>query len=196
MRRWFVPGVALAALAVLLVPLWRIAREIERQSEVDEARPADVIVVLGAAEYNGRPSPVFRARLDHAHHLFGRGLAPLVMTTGGAGGDPVHTEGEVGRSYLVRRGVPAERIVVEVEGGSTVHSIVAVSEIMRRMNLRSAILVSDGYHIYRSKRILENEGMIAFGSPRPEKPREAAAEQWLYFRQAVGYALWRAGVNI
>jgi uncharacterized SAM-binding protein YcdF (DUF218 family) len=196
MRRWFVPGFALAALAVLLVPLWRIAQEIELQSEVDEARPADVIVVLGAAEYNGRPSPVFRARLDHALQLYKRGLAPLVMTTGGAGGDPVHTEAEVGRSYLVRRGVPAERIVVEVEGGSTVHSIVAVSEIMRRMNLRSAILVSDGYHIYRSKRILENEGMIAFGSPRPEKPRGAAAEQWLYFRQAIGYALWRAGVNI
>jgi uncharacterized SAM-binding protein YcdF (DUF218 family) len=196
MRRLFGIGLAVVALAAVTLLLWRVSRDIQRQSEVDEARTADVIVVLGAAEYNGRPSPVFRARLDHAHQLYEKRLAPLILTTGGAGGDPVFTEGEVGRNYLVRRGIPAERIVVEVEGGSTVHSIVAVSEIMRRMNLRSAILVSDGYHIYRSKRILENEGMAAYGSPRPEKPRSAMAAEWLYWRQAVGYALWRAGVNI
>lgn len=196
MRRLFGIGLAVAALAAVTLPLWRVSRDIQRQSEVDEARRADVIVVLGAAEYNGRPSPVFRARLDHAHQLYEKRLAPLVLTTGGSGGDPVFTEGEVGRNYLVRRGIPAERIVVEGEGGSTVHSIVAVSEIMRRMNLRSAILVSDGYHIYRSKRILENEGMAAYGSPRPEKPRSPLAAEWLYWRQAVGYALWRAGVNI
>jgi uncharacterized SAM-binding protein YcdF (DUF218 family) len=196
MKRLFGIGIAVLLLAALLVPLWRISREIARQSEVDEARAADVIVVLGAAEYNGRPSPVFRARLDHAHQLYRRKLAPLILTTGGSGGDPVFTEGEVGRNYLVRRGIPSEQIVVEGEGGSTVHSMVAVSEIMRRMNLKSAILVSDGYHIYRSKRILENEGMLAYGSPRPERPRGAMAQEWLYLRQAVGYALWRAGVNI
>lgn len=196
MRRFLAIGFAVVALAAVAIPLWRVSRDIKRQSEVDEARPADVIVVLGAAEYNGRPSPVFRARLDHALQLYQRGLAPLIMTTGGAGGDPVYTEGQVGRDYLVRRGIPAEHIVVEEAGGSTVHSIVAVSEIMRRMSLRSAVLVSDGYHIFRSKRILEFEGMAAYGSPRPEKPRGTAAEQWLYLRQAVGYALWRAGLSI
>lgn len=120
----------------------------------------------------------------------------MVMTTGGSGGDPQFTEGQVGRDYLVRQGIPSERIAVETEGGSTVHSIVAVSEMMRRMNLRSAILVSDGYHIFRSKRILQHEGMKVYGSPRPERERAAAEQRRLYLRQAVGYTLWRLGVNI
>lgn len=191
---------SLAILAVLfaavLLYLGWLSQEIGRQSVADEARTADIIVVLGAAEYNGRPSPVLRARLDHAFDLFRRGMAPLLLTTGGAGGDPRYTEGQVGRDYLVRQGIPAERIVVEEEGGSTVHSMVAVSEIMRRMNLRSAIVVSDGYHIYRSKRILEHQGMTVYGSPRPERPRTASESQWLYLRQAVAYALWSVGVNI
>ena len=81
---------------------------IERQSTRDEAQPADVILVLGAAEYRGRPSPVLRARLDHALELYRRKLAPRILTTGGAGGDPVFTEGGVGRSYLIGHGVPSE----------------------------------------------------------------------------------------
>jgi uncharacterized SAM-binding protein YcdF (DUF218 family) len=119
-----------------------------------------------------------------------------VLTTGGAGGDPQFTEGQVGRDYLVRRGIPSEDIVVEGEGDSTVHSILAVSEIMRRMNLHSAILVSDGYHIYRSKRMLERQGMRVYGSPRPERVRNRWSREWLYLRQAAGYLLWRAGLSI
>ena len=98
---------------------------------VDEARPADVILVLGAAEYRGRPSPVLRARLDHALDLYRRKLAPRILTTGGAGGDPVFTEGGVGRSYLISHGVPSEAIIVETEGESTVHSTALAGEIMR-----------------------------------------------------------------
>jgi uncharacterized SAM-binding protein YcdF (DUF218 family) len=173
-----------------------IAKRIERQSLMDEAQRSDVIVVLGAAEYNGRPSPVLRARLDHAFELFQKGLAPLILTSGGAGGDPQYTEGQVGRDYLVRRGIPSEDIVVEGEGDSTVHTIFAVSEIMRRMGLRSAIIVSDGYHIYRAKRILQHEGMTVFGSPRPESETSGWQAEWQYVRQAVGYLLWRIGINI
>jgi len=131
MRRWLLI-LALAAGLVLVTTLAVITRRIERQSSIDEARPADIIVVLGAAEYNGRPSPVLRARLDHAYDLFRRGLAPLIFTTGGAGGDTQYTEGEVGRDYLVRRGVPSESIVVEGEGDTTVETLITVSEIMRR----------------------------------------------------------------
>ena len=138
---------------------------IERQSARDEARPADVILVLGAAEYRGRPSPVLRARLDHALDLYQRKLAPRILTTGGAGGDPVFTEGGVGRSYLIGHGVPSEAIIVETEGESTVQSMALAGEIMRRMGLRSVIVVSDGYHIYRVKRCC-----IA----RPERLRLAA----------------------
>ena len=194
----------LAALAVLVagIPLATylamLAKAIERQSLIDEAERADIIVVLGAAEYNGRPSPVLKARLDHAYELYRRGMAPRVLTSGGAGGDPQYTEGEVGRDYLVRqKGVPSEDITVESEGGSTVHTIMAVSEIMRRMNLYSAIIVSDGYHIFRAKRILEHQGMRVFGSPRPADPAQSNwRRQWLHVRQAVGYLLWRAGINI
>ena len=90
-----------------------VSVRIERQSVRDEAQPADVILVLGAAEYRGRPSQVLRARLDHALELYQQKLAPRILTTGGAGGDPVFTEGGVGRSYLIGRGVPPEAIIVE-----------------------------------------------------------------------------------
>lgn len=181
-----------AALGWLVV----VARQIEQQSTVDEARPADVIVVLGAAEYRGRPSPVLEARLNHALFLYLRHMAPRILTTGGSGGDPVFTEGEVGRAYLSRRGVPSEAILVEPEGSSTAQSIAAVAEIMQRMNLKSCIVVSDGYHIYRVKKMLEARGLSVFGSPRPSVPRDDWRQRWLYARQAVAYMLWCIGVNI
>src|SRR3984885_1780331 len=147
--------VAVVALTALAISIAWLSVRIERQSTRDEAQPADVILVLGAAEYRGRPSPVLKARLDHALDLYRKGLAPRMMTTGGAGGDPVFTEGDVGRDYLTSQGVPPEAIVVEREGGSTVASTALAGEIMRRMGLQSAIVVSDGYHIYRVKKMLE-----------------------------------------
>ena len=170
--------------------------EIERQSKVDEARKADVIVVLGAAEYNGRPSPVLRARLDHALELWRTGYAPRLMTTGGAGGDPRYTEGIVGRDYLVQKGVPLEAIIVEEESETTVHTIAAVSEIMRRMSLKSAILVSDGYHIFRAKKMLQSQDVAVYGSPRANKAGMRWREHWLAIRQAFGYMVWQAGIHV
>ncbi len=187
---------ALAGLCTAGLLLGSLAWRIRRQSSVDEARPADVIVVLGAAAYRGRPSPVFKARLDHAWELYRRGLAPRILTTGGPGGDPVYTEGEVGRAYLVGRNVPSEAILVEPEGSSTAHSLAATAEIMRRMNLKSCILVSDGYHIFRAKRILEAQGFRVYGSPRPQTPRSGLREWRLYLRQAAAYLLWLLGIAI
>src|SRR6478609_5921518 len=140
-------GLSVAAVGVIATAfaLTTVARDIRRQSQVDEAQAADVIVVLGAAEYRGHPSPVLEARLNHALFLYLRNLAPRILTTGGAGGDPTYTEGGVAHNYLSRHGVPSEAILVESEGESTVHSIAAAAEIMRRMNLRSCIVVSDGY---------------------------------------------------
>ena len=183
---------AVAAIAIFAA-LYSIAKEIERQSTVDEARPADVILVLGAAEYRGRPSPVLVARLNHALWLYHEGLAPRILTTGGKGGDPTFTEGEVARAYLSKHDVPSEAILVESEGESTVHSTAAAAEIMRRMNLKSCIVVSDGYHIYRVKKMLEFQGMSVYGSPRPEIAR---TDGWVYFRQAVAYALWSIGIPV
>ena len=179
-----------------LVAIAYLSVRIERQSSRDEAQPADVILVLGAAEYRGRPSPVLRARLDHALELYNRNLAPRILTTGGAGGDPVFTEGGVGRSYLIGRGVPSEVIIVETEGESTVQSTAMAAEIMRRMGLRSVIVVSDGYHIYRVKQMLKSRGFQVYGSPRRDRSPEPLHDRWNYVKQAIGYLLWRAGVKV
>jgi len=182
--------------AASLMKVLSVARAIRHQSTVDEVRPADVILVLGAAEYRGKPSPVLEARLNHALFLYRQQWAPRILTTGGAGGDPTFTEGEVGRAYLSSHGIPSEAILTETEGSSTVESTVAAAEIMRRMNLKSCIVVSDGYHIYRVKKMLQSQGMDVFGSPRPSEPRDSWREQWLYFRQAIAYGLWRVGIAV
>ena len=186
---------ALAVVAAFMAML-SVARQIQRQSTVDEAQPADVILVLGAAEYRGHPSPVLEARLNHALFLYRKGLAPRILTTGGAGGDPTFTEGEVARAYLSKHEIPSEAIIVESEGESTVHSTAAAAEIMRRMNMKSCIVVSDGYHIYRVKKMLEFQGMSVYGSPRPSAQRDDWGQQWLYFRQAIAYGLWRIGIPV
>lgn len=195
MKRIVWSAIVVAGLA-LLVYIGYVSVRIEQQSTRDEARPADVILVLGAAEYRGRPSPVLRARLDHALELYHRSLAPRIMTTGGAGGDPVFTEGAVGRSYLASQGVPPEAIIVETEGETTVHSIALAGEILGRMGLRSVIVVSDGYHIYRVKKMLQFRGLAVYGSPRKEHSPDPIRERWNYVRQAIGYILWRAGVPV
>ncbi|HEY1339485.1 MAG TPA: YdcF family protein [Bryobacteraceae bacterium] len=196
MKRIVWNGAALA-ITVMLVSLVYVSVHIEQQSTRDEARPADVILVLGAAEYRGRPSAVLRARLDHALDLYNQKLAPRIMTTGGAGGDPVFTEGGVGRSYLISHGVPSEAIIVEAEGASTVESTAMAAEIMHRMSLRSVIVVSDGYHIYRVKEMLQFRGLNVYGSPRKEQRSPGAfQERWNYVKQTIGYVLWRAGLAV
>ena len=191
-------GMGVAAVGTIAAGfgLTTVARDIRRQSRVDEAQAADVIVVLGAAEYRGHPSPVLEARLNHALFLYLQNLAPRILTTGGAGGDPTFTEGGVAQAYLSRHGVPSEAILVESEGESTVHSIAAAAEIMRRMNLRSCIVVSDGYHIFRVKKMLEFRGLDVYGSPRRAEPKGTWRERWLFLRQAIGYMLWQIGITI
>ena len=188
---------ALAALAVGGAAAWFAATwfEVWRQAQRDEAAGADVIVVFGAAQYRGRPSPVLRARLDHAVELYRQGLAPRVLTTGGHGADPAFTEGEVGRGYLAQQDIPAEEILVEGEGESTSQSVEAVAGIMLQRGLRSCIVVSDGYHIYRVKKMLEARGIRAMGSPRAPGSDAPARRGWYYARQALGYILWRMGVG-
>lgn len=184
-------------LITLLGYMFYVADQIERQSQIDESQPADVILVMGAAEYRGRPSPVLQGRLNHALLLYLKHLAPYILTTGGAGGDPDFTEGEVGRAYLVMRGVPAEAIITQAVGSTTVQSLDAAIETMRRMNLHSAIVVSDGYHIYRVKRVLQAQGIKVYGSPRPPAGSLSRNElRWLYLRQAAGFIMWQVGINI
>lgn len=193
MKRLFV-AVGLVFLLAATVLGWT-AFEIAQQSERDEARAADVILVLGAAEYMGRPSPVLKARLDHALELYQRKLAPRLLLTGGAGEGSKFTEAEAARDYLVKQGVPAENILLETEGTTTLQSIAAGAEILDRLSLRSCIVVSDGYHIFRAKSMLEHRGVRAYGSPRHGGSASATRQARLYVRQAAGYWLWRLGLS-
>jgi uncharacterized SAM-binding protein YcdF (DUF218 family) len=102
----------------------------------------------------------------------------------------------VGRTYLVGRNVPPEAIIVDPEASSTVESAAAIREILLRMNLRTCVVVSDGYHIFRVRRILENHGLRAFGSPRPEENRDSPRYWWLCARQAAAFMAWSAGLGV
>jgi len=183
-----VSAVALLSLAWVAVTIVRI----ERQSWRDETHPADCIVVFGAAEYSGRPSPVLRARLDHAYSLFQLGLAPIVITTGGHGGDPRFSEGGVGRVYLMGRGVPEADIIAETQADNTDQSVERVAAIMNENGMRTCIAVSDGYHIFRIKKMLEHQGFTVYGAPRPQtRVPSGWHEAVLVLREVVSYALWR-----
>lgn len=138
----------------------------------DEARPADAIVVMGAAEYDGAPSPVYQARLDHAFDLEERGLAPLVITTGGSGGDARYTEAGVGRDVLIQKGMAAAKILTESHGETTYQSVRAVARILQRRRARTCITVSDGFHLYRVKVLFKAFGIRAYGSPVPDSSIE------------------------
>jgi uncharacterized SAM-binding protein YcdF (DUF218 family) len=189
MRRIALLGTAILPLAGILL-LAGVAVEIAIESGRDDARPADAIAVLGAAEYAGKPSPVLKARLDHGRDLFERRLAPRIIVTGGAGVNARFTEAEAGRDYLVQHGVPPEAIWLESEGTSTLQTIAAVAEILKRENLHSCILVSDGYHLFRARRMLARLGLDAYGSPRHTGPNDPVRQSWLYLRQSAGYWLW------
>jgi uncharacterized SAM-binding protein YcdF (DUF218 family) len=174
--------------AYFLVQYWRVAH----QAGTDETRPADAIVVFGAAEYAGKPSPVYRARLDHAVTLYSRHVAPVVITTGGAGGDPVHSEGEVGREYLLEHGVPEKSLIAETQSDDTNESAERVAVIMRRNNMHSCVAVSDGYHLFRIKRMMERQGVTAYGAPRPElKPLSRWQKIRIQMKEVLSYTLWR-----
>ena len=152
---------------------------IMREGRVNDPQPADAIVVFGAAEYVGRPSPVYRARLDHAYQLFRAGLAPFIITTGGSGKDAKFSEGQVGRDYLASRGVPDVNLIAETQAEDTEESAERVAVIMNANDLKSALLVSDAYHMYRAKRMMEREGIEAHISPRPDSVPKTLWGRWL-----------------
>src|SRR2546429_2020156 len=136
----------------------------------DEARSADAIAVLGAAQYNGRPSPVFRARLDHAAALYQRGLAPVVLVTGGVGSGDTVSESEVGRRYLLKAGLPDGAVVGLPAAASTSASLARVAEWVSGKDSRRVLLVSDGFHMLRLKIIATRLGLQPFTSQAPNSP--------------------------
>lgn len=162
-----------------------------RESGKDDTRAADAIVVFGAAQYDGRPSPIFRARLDHAAQLYRRGLSPIVIITGGAGDDPRFSEGDVGREYLKSIGIPDTHLIAETQSPDTAESARRVSVIMRVNGMRTCLAVSDGYHIFRIKQMLMREGVVAYGAPRPNsKPQTFWKRNVSVWHEIGSYTLW------
>jgi uncharacterized SAM-binding protein YcdF (DUF218 family) len=140
----------------------------------DATRPADAIVVLGAAQYAGRPSPVLRSRLDHAYDLWKREMAPRLILTGGQGEGDTISEAEVGQRYLMRLGVPRKSIMLETRGRSTDESLVAVAALVREAELGDVILVSDPFHMLRLQLISWRLGVKASCSPTRTSPIAAS----------------------
>jgi uncharacterized SAM-binding protein YcdF (DUF218 family) len=173
-----------------------LAHAIVHDSRPRQLRPADVIIVFGAAEYDGRPSPVYRARLDHAYVLFRQGLAPVIITTGGAAADPNYSEGGVGHDYLARRGVPDMALIAETRASDTAESADRVAVIMRANQMKTCIAVSDAYHVFRIRKMLEREGLKVLLAPRPDsKPKSFWQRGTAILRESMSYIAWRIGIR-
>lgn len=184
--------IALVLLTCAGIWWWWVAAKIRYFARTDQAAPADAIAVLGAAEYDGKPSPVFRARLDHARNLYARGLAPLIITLGGPGGD-AYTEGGVGQQYLIGSGIPESATIAETHSRSTSESVRRLAVIARANHLNRIILVSDGMHMFRLHAICAADGLNVLTSPRPpstETEEHVPASDPIW-HEVVAYTLWR-----
>jgi len=172
----------LTVMVVAAFALWLIsAAAVLIWSYRDEARPAQAIVVLGAAQYAGKPSPVLRARLDHALDLWNRHLATLLILTGGTGSGDTTSEAAVGRSYARKHGVPDSAILVESEGRTTSASMRAVAGMLEVRGLQSALLVSDPFHMLRLRILARRFGFTPYTSPTQTSPISPNREErWKY----------------
>jgi uncharacterized SAM-binding protein YcdF (DUF218 family) len=169
--------------------------QIETYANRDEAAPADAIGVFGAAEYDGKPSPVFRARLDHAVDLYHHDIAPLIITLGGAGGDE-YSEGSVGREYLMGQGVPEQAIIAETESRNTEESARRIAVIARTNGLKRLVIVSDGTHLFRIHAICAADGLDVLTSPRPKPAVEGDEQEFERIgHEILSYTLWRIGLH-
>jgi len=178
-------------IAVLAWLLW-VYGQIRYYADRNEARPADAIAVFGAAEYDGRPSPVLRARLEHALALYQEKIAPLIITLGG--GDPTdrHSEGAVGHDFLMAHGVPDSAIIAETESSNTEESAKRLDVIARTNNLKNIVVVSDGTHLFRVHALCQSIGLNVYTSPRPET---RGLSTWDAFQrmmhEILSYTWWR-----
>ena len=172
----------LTIVVVTVFALWAIsAAAVLMWSSRDEARSASAIVVLGAAQYAGRPSPVLRARLDHALELWNRHLGKLLILTGGTGTGDTTSEAAVGRTYAIKHGVPDTAILMETQGRTTSESMRAVAGMLEARGLQTAVLVSDPFHMLRLRILARRFGFTPYTSPTQTSPISPNREQrWKY----------------
>ena len=196
LRGWWVRPLIVAVLA-LLTFLGITAFQVVHSASLQELHRADALVVFGAAEYYGRPSPVLRARLNHAFDLYQLHLAPVIITTGGAADDPKFSEGGVGEDHLRKLGVPESALIAETQGSNTAESARRVAVIMHANGLHSCIAVSDAYHVFRIRKLLEHEGVgPVYIAPRPDsRPHSVVQRAWAVLRESTSYWFWRLGIT-
>jgi uncharacterized SAM-binding protein YcdF (DUF218 family) len=190
--RALVQIVVIALLFAIVMWLGWVDAQIRYYATHDEARPADAIAVFGAAEYDGRPSPVLRARLDHGLGLYQEKLAPLIITLGG--GDPTdrHSEGGVGRDYLMAHGVPDSAIIAETESNDTEESTKRLAAIAHANHLKSIVVVSDGTHLFRVHALCSSMGLHVMTSPRKElRPPSFVDNVERTGHEILSYCFWR-----
>jgi uncharacterized SAM-binding protein YcdF (DUF218 family) len=166
--------------------------QIEKYAYEDQAVPADVICVFGAAEYGGKPSPVLRARLDHALALYEHSIAPVIVTMGGSAPGDTYSEGQVGAAYLMANGVPQKAIIAETDSRTTEEQAARIVVIARTNGYRRVVIVSDPTHLFRIREICAHEGMAVITSPRPKTAAVGTASEWKQvWHEIVTYTLWR-----
>ena len=178
---------ALVTFVVLLVGWAAVVLAVAVQGARDQAATADAIVVLGAAQYNGRPSPVFRARLNHAAALYQRGLAPVVLVTGGVGAGEVLSEADVGRDYLARLGLPGNALIPLPAADDSYGSLTQVQRWFDGRESRRVLLVSDAFHMLRLRIIAGRRGLVPFTSPAPGSPIRASLRRNTAYHLAEGF---------
>jgi uncharacterized SAM-binding protein YcdF (DUF218 family) len=194
LRKWTfraVAGLFLASILGLLGWFCWVYVQIENYAGLDQTARSDAIGVLGAAEYDGLPSPVFRARLDHARELYDRGIAPLIITLGGTNEDE-YSEGAVGRDYLVNLGIPESAIIAETESRNTEEQAHRMDVLAQTNNLRRLVVVSDGTHMFRIHEICAADGLNVLTSPRTRVSiGGGVAEAGRIAHEIVSYTAWR-----
>ena len=175
-------GRLVASILLAIVAVWGVSTAaVLIFSSIDQARPADSIVVLGAAQYDGRPSPVLRARLDHGIDLWNRGMGKVLVVTGGEGYGDTTSEADVGRSYARKHGIPDTAILLENKGRATRESMLGVAQLLEKRGIKTAILVSDPFHMLRLSIIGRRFGMTPYTSPTRTSPISPNSEKrWRY----------------
>ncbi|HWT67222.1 MAG TPA: YdcF family protein [Terracidiphilus sp.] len=185
--------VAVLVVLLLVAATWCrwVYGEIETYARMDQAAPSDAIAVFGAAEYDGRPSPVYRARLEHAEALYDKEIAPLVVTLGGDGGDQ-YSEGGVGRQYLMSQGIPESSIIAETTSRSTAEAVRRLAVIARTNGFQRIVVVSDAVHMFRIHSLCAAQGLTVLTSPRPRvNVEENPSELSPILHEMVTFAAWQ-----
>lgn len=184
---WAVLVALLGCIAYYGISVWQV----RATGRSDQRRPVDAIVVMGAAQYDGRPSRLLRARLDHGFDLWAEGVAPIVVVTGGKQPGDRFTEAEAATAYLVERGMPADAILEEGAGRNSYDSLRGVADVLSDRGLRSVMLVSDPFHSLRIKLTADELGLEAYVSPTRTSPVRGRAALGRELKEAAGVALGR-----